>query len=87
MYGAWLVPLLLFAMIALLIIVRTPLQNIVFAAIDDGMYYPKIASNIVQHGNISYDNIHYTNGFHPLWELILLHHVGRVVFMNIINDG
>ena len=36
---------------------------------DDFFYYLKIAQNIVLQGRSSFDGIHVTNGYHPLWEL------------------
>jgi hypothetical protein len=39
---------------------------------DDAYYYFVIAHNTVRHGSVSLDGIHTTNGFHPLWWLILL---------------
>ena len=34
---------------------------------DDYFYYTGVADNLVQHGRLTYDGIHLTNGFHPLW--------------------
>jgi hypothetical protein len=34
---------------------------------DDFFYYLQIARNIVAHGKSSFDGIHLTNGYHPLW--------------------
>ena len=39
---------------------------------DDAYYYFKIASNITQGFGITFDTINPTNGFHPLWMLVLL---------------
>lgn len=41
-------------------------------AIDDGFYYPRVAQNIVEGHGVTYDRRTITNGFHPLWEAILL---------------
>lgn len=40
--------------------------------IDDAFYYAKIARVFVQKGYFSFDGINETNGFHPLWMLVLL---------------
>jgi len=40
-----------------------------FAA--DTFYYLTIARNIARHGLASFDGQHLTNGFHPLWQLLL----------------
>ncbi|MGB8295175.1 MAG: hypothetical protein WCG85_07085 [Polyangia bacterium] len=37
----------------------------------DTFYYLSVARNIVLHGSASMDGIHPTNGFHPLWQLIV----------------
>ena len=39
---------------------------------DDFFYYLKIVQNIAVHGISSFDGIHLTNGYHPLWLLTLL---------------
>jgi hypothetical protein len=39
---------------------------------DDAFYYFKIAQNIVEGKGISFDGITITNGFHPLWMIVLL---------------
>jgi hypothetical protein len=43
-----------------------------FSVIDDAMYYFSIAQNFVAKGFFTYDGITATNGFHPLWELMLI---------------
>lgn len=50
-----------------------PLETAVtFSATDDGLYYPRLAQNIMERGMCTYDGVTFTNGFHPLWLLILL---------------
>jgi hypothetical protein len=39
---------------------------------DDAYYYFSIARNSIESGSVSIDGIHTTNGFHPLWWLLLL---------------
>jgi hypothetical protein len=39
---------------------------------DDYFYYATIADHVVTSGHLSYDGITLTNGFHPLWMLVIL---------------
>jgi hypothetical protein len=39
---------------------------------DDFFYYVQIAQNLARHGISSFDGIHLTNGYHPLWMLVLV---------------
>lgn len=39
---------------------------------DDSYYYFEIAKNAANNGFISFDNINETNGFHPLWFILLV---------------
>ncbi|GAC1359598.1 MAG: hypothetical protein NVSMB3_07180 [Acidobacteriaceae bacterium] len=38
---------------------------------DDFFYYLKVAENLALHGISSFDGVHLTNGYHPLWLLTL----------------
>lgn len=38
---------------------------------DDGFYYLEIARNVARLGKFTFDGINRTNGFHPLWQLLL----------------
>lgn len=38
---------------------------------DDFFYYVQVAQNLAHHGISSFDGIHLTNGYHPLWLLVL----------------
>jgi hypothetical protein len=38
---------------------------------DDYFYYAAIADNLVRFGKLTYDGVTLTNGFHPLWEILL----------------
>jgi hypothetical protein len=63
----------LFVLTAGWMIFFQPLETAVaFSAMDDGLYYPRLAQNIVARGTCTYDGVTVTNGFHPLWLLILL---------------
>jgi hypothetical protein len=46
---------------------------------DDFYYYLKVAENIVYNGFTSFDNIHRTNGYHPLWMGFI------IIFIKIAN--
>jgi hypothetical protein len=69
-------PLLLlgiFEAMAFGMILCRPLKvAVAFTVIDDAMYYPKIAYNVINHGILSYDGVTITNGFHPLYLSFLL---------------
>ena len=38
---------------------------------DDFFYYVQVARNLVDHGSSTFDGVHLTNGYHPLWLLTL----------------
>jgi hypothetical protein len=38
---------------------------------DDYFYYATIADNLVRSGQFTYDGVTSTNGFHPLWQILL----------------
>lgn len=38
----------------------------------DIFYYLAVAQNVVRHGIFSYDGTHYFNGFHPLWQVLIV---------------
>jgi hypothetical protein len=40
--------------------------------IDDAFYYFETAANLARHGQLSFDGITFSNGFHPLWALLLV---------------
>jgi len=65
--------LLIFVFMSLYIIILPPVEEaVIYSVIDDGMYYPKIALNFVRTGLFTYDGITLTNGFHPLWQILLI---------------
>ncbi len=49
-----------------------PLYTILSVSSDDAFYYYEIASNIVAGYGSTFDQTAPTNGYHPLWMLILL---------------
>jgi len=38
---------------------------------DDFFYYVQVAKNLALHGHSTFDGVHATNGYHPLWLLLL----------------
>jgi hypothetical protein len=40
--------------------------------VDDGYYYLQIAYNVAHGKGLTFDGIHITNGFEPLWQLLLV---------------
>ncbi|MBM4353064.1 MAG: hypothetical protein FJ109_04595 [Deltaproteobacteria bacterium] len=57
-----------------LVLVLDPSRGYTFV-VDDAYYYLQIARNVDVRGLVSFDGIHETNGFHPLWlcMLVVLH--------------
>jgi len=53
------------------IIIADPV-DLTFRSTDDSYYYYKVASHIVAGDGVTFDGINSTNGFHPLWMLMLL---------------
>jgi len=51
----------------------TPVEELAarYVLYDDAFYYLKIAENLVASGESSFDGINETNGYHPLWLLVL----------------
>jgi hypothetical protein len=64
--------LLLFVVSGFTVLFRDIKTAVIFSAIDDGLYYTKIAQNFFIYKKFTYDGTTITNGFHPLWEIILL---------------
>lgn len=46
-------------------------RNVAALMIDDGFYYHRIAENLASGKGSTFDGIHATNGYHPLWLLCL----------------
>lgn len=42
-----------------------------FYAYDDNFYYFQVARNLGAGGGFTFDGVHRTNGFHPLWAIVL----------------
>jgi hypothetical protein len=62
--------ILLMGAIALFARLRSP--SLLGSYDDDAFYYFKIASNIATGHGSTFDTIHRTNGYHPLWMLVLV---------------
>ena len=67
--------------LAIMLLILVPHLFIIFAHqdivltwfnTDDAFYYFKTAQNIVEGHGVTFDGIARTNGFHPLWMIILL---------------
>lgn len=56
--------------ISIRLLTNNPLVRAPF--LDDGFYYLQIARNVATLGKFTFDGINLTNGFHPLWELLLV---------------
>ena len=54
------------------LIIYLPAQDLVTLTTDDAFYYMNIASNITQGHGATFDGINKTNGFHPLWQIMLI---------------
>jgi hypothetical protein len=54
------------------VLLRSIETAVAFAAIDDGLYYPIIARNLLERGKMTFDGVTSTNGFHPLWMLLMI---------------
>jgi hypothetical protein len=49
------------------------IERIIYAYVaDDAFYYFETAANIAQKGQMSFDGLTFSNGFHPLWVLVLV---------------
>ena len=56
----------------ILFILFSGFQEIIFRVPDDASYYLKIAENFNAGKGFSFDGIHQTNGFQPMWQYILI---------------
>ena len=68
-----LLPFFAFAGMSLAALLLRPLPfKVAFTVIDDAMYYLKLAQNFSELHKFTYDGVTLTNGFHPLWQIVLL---------------
>jgi len=56
----------------LMLVWLAPMSVLVNFALDDGFYYFKIAANIADGKGSTFDGIHLTDGYHPLWAWLLV---------------
>lgn len=63
---------ILFFLLCLSFIIFSDIRKLVALLPDDSSYYFKIADNFVQGKGLTFDGIHRTNGFQPLWLYILV---------------
>jgi len=49
-----------------------PLRHLIYFFSDDAYYYYKVAQNILAGNGSTFDGFNQTNGYHPLWMLVLL---------------
>jgi hypothetical protein len=69
---------LIFLAIAIAYIIKSlklfapDLHLVLYSTYDDSYYYFQIARNIISGAGVSFDGLAPTNGFHPLWLLILV---------------
>ncbi len=71
--GAWFIAL--GVAVAMVQIVRIAASNRIGAAsqfVDDAYYYFKVAQHVVAGDGSTFDGISHTNGYHPLWLIVLL---------------
>lgn len=52
-------------------VIRRPVSDIVMFVEDDACYYLQVAKNWVEGWGFTVDRLQPTNGFHPLWMLVL----------------
>ena len=64
----------------LMLVWLAPMPILVKFTLDDGFYYFKIAANIADGKGSTFDGIHLTDGYHPLWAWLL------VAIFRVIDD-
>ena len=60
------------AVIAATVLLPDLERAVVFTAIDDGPYYQIVAENLARTGRLTYDGVSTTNGFQPLFMVIMV---------------
>lgn len=59
-----------------------PFRYLLHFCLDDAYFYFKIANNVALGKGSTFDGLNYTNGYHPLWLIILS---GYYYIINLIN--
>jgi len=83
---------LLLALPVLADLAEDPVRRPFGYAAADTFYYLSVARNIALHGSVSMDGSHPTNGFHPLWQMVvaaataraLLHRASAALLLTIL---
>lgn len=60
-----------FILSAVLFFILSPVNNLLIYFLDDSYFYLKIAQNIALGYGSTFDRVNLTNGYHPLWLIIL----------------
>jgi len=66
------ISLILLALVWGIFLLAQPTEQLLGFTEDDGFYYLKIAQNIARGNGPSLDGVNPTNGFHPLWQIMLV---------------
>lgn len=67
-----LITILLLGFLFRLAFIFSPDELLITIVPDDAFYYFQTGKHILQSGFSSFDGINYTNGYHPLWMLLIL---------------
>ncbi len=67
-----LITILLLGFLFRLAFILSPNELLITIVPDDAFYYFQTGKHILQSGFSSFDGINYTNGYHPLWMLLIL---------------
>lgn len=71
-HKALLALVLVLGLVIRIALVRSPLHSLITVVPDDAYYYFETARNIVAGNGSTFDGIHTTNGYHPLWMVVIL---------------
>ena len=63
---------ILLLMISVVVSIFLLINNFGVQLVDDGYYYLEIARNIAGGNGFTFDGLNPTNGFHPLWQIMLV---------------
>lgn len=61
-----------YSLYTLILILRQPMISIITLLEDDAFYYFQVARNIVAGFGSTFDQLNLTNGYHPLWQVLIL---------------
>ncbi len=70
--NALMIALAAIALLALSLWNALSLRGLIQITADDAFYYLEIAQNVIQGKGSTFDGIHLTNGYQPLWLFVLL---------------